>query len=70
VLLYCSSRRHIAQLSTRDERDFGKPGAMSAEELRKERVRLELDIPYADTGNSRHRLDLIYLKGARASSCL
>ena len=33
-----------------DEHDRGKGGAMSKEELRKEPVTLELDIPYAGCG--------------------
>jgi acetyl esterase/lipase len=33
-------------------------GAMSQEELRREPIRFELDIPYAGTGNPRQRLDL------------
>jgi hypothetical protein len=31
----------LAQVSTKDERDFGKPGAMSVAELRKEPITFE-----------------------------
>jgi acetyl esterase/lipase len=58
----------LAQV-TRDERDFGKPGVMSLEELRQEPITFALDIPYADTGNPRHRLDL-YLPNKRTSDKL
>ncbi|MFA5315562.1 MAG: alpha/beta hydrolase [Candidatus Omnitrophota bacterium] len=44
--------------SKKDEIDFDKSGAMSIEELCRESITFELDIPYADTGNPRHRLDL------------
>jgi hypothetical protein len=36
-----------AQVSTRDERDFGNPGAMSVEQLRQEPITFQLDIPQA-----------------------
>jgi acetyl esterase/lipase len=49
----------FAQVS-RDERDLSTGGAMALEELRRESITFELDIPYADTGNPRHRLD-VYL---------
>lgn len=58
-----------AQGSARDERDRGDRGAMSVEELRREPIAVELDVPYADTGNPRHRLDL-YLPKRRASEPL
>jgi acetyl esterase/lipase len=44
----------------KDERDLGKRGAMSREQLRREPITFELDVPYAETRNPRHRLD-IYL---------
>jgi acetyl esterase/lipase len=43
---------------SKDERDQGKQGVMSLEELRQEPIRFELDIPYAATDNPRQRLDL------------
>lgn len=58
----------FAQLN-RDERDFSKGGPMSLEELRREPITFDLDIPYADTGNRRHRLDL-YLPKNRKSKKL
>jgi acetyl esterase/lipase len=58
----------LAQV-TRDERDFGKPDAMSVEKLRREPITFELDISYADTGHPRHRLDL-YLPKNRKSDKL
>lgn len=42
----------------KDEHGFVDSGAMSLEELCREPITFELDIPYADTGNPRHRLDL------------
>ena len=39
-------------------------GDMTAEELRREPVALETDVPYAGTGNPQHRLD-IYLPRKR-----
>jgi acetyl esterase/lipase len=53
----------------KDERDLRKGGGMGLEELRREPIRFELDIPYADTGNPRHRLDL-YLPKNRKSDRL
>jgi acetyl esterase/lipase len=38
--------------------DLNKGNAISLKELRREPITFELDIPYADTGNPRHRLDL------------
>ena len=46
----------FAQLK-KDERDLRESGDMPLEELRREPITSELDIPYADTGNPRHRLD-------------
>lgn len=40
------------------ERDQDRPGAMSPEQLRQAPITFELDVPYANTGNPRHRLDL------------
>jgi hypothetical protein len=42
----------LAQVSPKDDCDFGKPGAMSMEELRQEPITFELDIPYADYKNT------------------
>ena len=53
----------------RDPRDFGRAGAISVEELRREPITFELDIPYANTTNSRQRLDL-YLPAKRKSEKL
>jgi acetyl esterase/lipase len=53
----------------RDERDLGQGGASSLEELRQEPVAFELDVPYADTGNPRHRVDL-YLPRDRTGDAL
>jgi acetyl esterase/lipase len=50
----------------KDERDLSKSGAMSPEELRREPITFELDIPYADTGNPRHRLDLYLPKSSES----
>ena len=41
-----------------DEREPDARGSRSVEELRQEPVTFDLDLPYADTGNPRHRLDL------------
>lgn len=49
---------------SRDERDAGGSGAMTPAELRAQPISFELDIPYAATGNPRHRLDL-YLPRSR-----
>jgi acetyl esterase/lipase len=49
-----------------DERDQGKPGMMTLEQLRREPVRFALDIPYAATDNPRQRLDLYLPKAPRA----
>jgi acetyl esterase/lipase len=49
---------------SRDERDLSKRGAMFLEELRREPITFELDLPYAVTGNPRQRLDL-YLPKSR-----
>jgi acetyl esterase/lipase len=54
---------------TKDERDLSGSGAMFLEQLRREPITFELDIPYAATGNSRHRLDL-YLPKNRKSDKL
>jgi acetyl esterase/lipase len=58
----------FAQLK-KDERDLHKGGGMPLEELRREPITFELDIPYAGTGNPRHRLDL-YLPKNRKSDKL
>jgi acetyl esterase/lipase len=58
---------NAAELSARDENDTGQPGTMSKEELRKEPIMFELDVPYADTGNPRHRLDLYLPKNTTSS---
>ena len=58
----------FAQLN-KDERDLRKDGGMHLEELRREPIMFELDIPYADTANPRHRLDL-YLPKNRKSDKL
>ena len=50
-------------------RDRNKSGAMSLEELSREAITFELDIPYADTGNPSQRLDL-YLPKNRKSGKL
>lgn len=55
----------FAQLN-RDERDFSKGGALSLEQLRHEPITFELDIPYAGTGNPRHRLDLYLPKNCKS----
>lgn len=55
--------------SRKDELDFKGPGVMFMEEPCHEPVVFELDIPYADTGNRRHRLD-IYLPKNRKSDKL
>ncbi len=47
----------------------GDSGAVSAAAQRSQRLRIEADIPYADTGNPRHRLDL-YLPTCRTSEKL
>jgi acetyl esterase/lipase len=44
----------------KDRDELTKGGAMSLEELRGEPVTFEFGIPYTDTGNPRHRLD-VYL---------
>ena len=44
----------FAQVS-KDERDLSRGGAMSLEQLRREPITFALDIPYAATGNPRHR---------------
>jgi acetyl esterase/lipase len=51
---------------SRDERDFGKPGAVSMEELRQEPITFELDIPHDDTGNPRQRLGLYLRKNPKS----
>ena len=43
---------------TRDERDLGGSGAMSLDQLRREPIDFQLDIPYANTANPRQRLDV------------
>lgn len=48
----------------RDPRDLGGSGAMSVDELRREPIEFQLDVPYADSKNPRHRLD-IYLPKER-----
>jgi len=53
----------------RDERDLSQSGAMSPEQLRREPITFELDIPCTATGNPRHRLDL-YLPKSRNSDKL
>jgi acetyl esterase/lipase len=53
----------------KDERDLRKGGGSRLEELGREPIRFELGIPYADTGNPRHRLDL-YLPKNRKSDKL
>jgi acetyl esterase/lipase len=58
----------FAQLN-KDERDLRKGGGMRLEELRREPIIFELDLPYADTANPRHRLDL-YLPKNRKSDKL
>lgn len=58
----------LAQLN-RDERDLSKGSALSLEELRRKPITFKLDIPYAATGNPRHRLDL-YLPKNRKSDKL
>jgi len=52
-----------------DESDFSTGNAISLKEIRREPITFELDIPYADTGNPRHRLDL-YLPKNRKSDIL
>ena len=42
-----------------DERDQGMAGVMSLEELRREPIEFELDVPYAATDNPRQRLVLL-----------
>jgi acetyl esterase/lipase len=49
----------------REERDKSESGAMTLEQLRQEPITFELDIPYAETGNPRHRLDLYLPKNPR-----
>jgi acetyl esterase/lipase len=49
---------------SRDPRDLGGSGAMSLGELAREPIEFQLDIPYVDSGNPRHRLD-IYLPKQR-----
>jgi len=68
IALAIASGAALAQPS-RDERDLDEGGAMSLEELRREPVTFELDVPYADTDNERHRLDL-YLPKERKSDAL
>ena len=48
----------------RATQDINSGGSMTLDELRREPVRFELDIDYADTGNPRHQLD-IYLPRRR-----
>jgi acetyl esterase/lipase len=57
-----------AQVPTTDERDL-EPGTMSVAELQKQPITFELDIPYANDTNPRHRLDL-YLPKKRKSNKL
>ena len=58
-----------AEVSTKDERDLDQSGAMSVAELQKQPITFELDIPYANDTNPRHRLDL-YLPKQRKSDKL
>lgn len=51
----------------RDERDPGMSGAMTREQLLRETVTFELDIPYAGTGNPLQRLDLYLPKNRRSA---
>jgi acetyl esterase/lipase len=53
----------------KDHRDLSRGGKMSLAELRREPITFKLDIPYAATGNPRHRLDL-YLPKNRISDKL
>lgn len=53
----------LAQQS-RDPSDLGGSGAMPIDELRREPIEFQLDIPYADTKNPRHQLD-VYLPKER-----
>ena len=55
----------VSARAERDGRDREGRGALSLEDLRREPIACELDVPYADTGNPRHRLDL-YLPKHRA----
>jgi acetyl esterase/lipase len=57
-----------AQVTT-DQRDLSGGGAMTVEELSREPITFQLDIPYTNTGNPRHRLDL-YLPRNPASNTL
>ncbi len=44
--------------SKSNERDYGESGIVSQDELRRKLIVFELDIPYADPGSPRQRLDL------------
>jgi acetyl esterase/lipase len=57
-----------AEVPTKYERDLDQSGAMSAAELQKH-ITSELDIPYANDANPRHRLDL-YLPKQRKNDRL
>lgn len=52
-------------LSTRDERDLSRSGALTEAQLRREPITFQRDVPYAGTGNPRHRLDLYIPKRPR-----
>jgi acetyl esterase/lipase len=47
----------------RDQLDLGESGVMTVQELVAEPIEFDLDIPYADTGNPNHVLDLYLPKG-------
>jgi len=56
----------VQRESDTDQRDRGQSGAMTLDELHKEPVKFELDIPYAGTHNPRQRLDLYLPKDRRS----